>query len=80
MPLASGQYLRPSAGSVHARPGRMAMDAQGRKYLDALAGIGVSCLGHAHPQLVQAIATQAARVIHTSNIYEIPQQAELAAA
>ena len=39
----------------------------------------MSCLGHAHPQLVQAIATQAARVIHTSNIYEIPQQAELAA-
>ena len=39
----------------------------------------MSRLGHAHPQLVQAIATQAARVIHTSNIYEIPQQAELAA-
>ena len=57
----------------------MAVDAQGRKYLDALAGIGVSCLGHAHPKLVTAIAEQAARVIHTSNIYEIPQQAELAA-
>lgn len=54
-------------------------DAQGRKYLDALAGIGVSCLGHAHPRLVAAIGEQAARVIHTSNIYEIPQQTELAA-
>ncbi len=54
-------------------------DAQGRKYLDALAGIGVSCLGHAHPRLVAAISEQAARVIHTSNIYEVPQQTELAA-
>ena len=54
-------------------------DAEGRKYLDALAGIGVSCLGHAHPALVAAIAGQAARLIHTSNIYEIPQQTALAA-
>ncbi|WAI82508.1 MULTISPECIES: aspartate aminotransferase family protein [Achromobacter] len=54
-------------------------DANGRKYLDALAGIGVSCLGHAHPKLVAAISEQAARVIHTSNIYEIPLQEALAA-
>lgn len=54
-------------------------DANGRKYLDALAGIGVSCLGHAHPKLVAAISEQAARVIHTSNIYDIPQQEALAA-
>ncbi len=54
-------------------------DPEGRKYLDALAGIGVSCLGHAHPRLVRAISEQAARVIHTSNIYEIPQQTALAA-
>lgn len=54
-------------------------DANGRKYLDALAGIGVSCLGHAHPKLVAAISEQAARVIHTSNIYEVPQQEALAA-
>ena len=54
-------------------------DANGRKYLDALAGIGVSCLGHAHPKLVAAISEQAARVIHTSNMYDIPQQEALAA-
>lgn len=54
-------------------------DPEGRKYLDALAGIGVSCLGHAHPRLVRAISEQAARVIHTSNIYEVPQQTALAA-
>jgi len=46
--------------------------------MDCLAGIGVSCLGHAHPKLVTAISEQAAKVIHTSNIYEIPQQAALA--
>ncbi|MCX7890876.1 MAG: aspartate aminotransferase family protein [Burkholderiales bacterium] len=53
-------------------------DTAGRKYLDALAGIAVSGLGHAHPRLVRAIAEQAARVIHTSNIYEIPNQSALA--
>lgn len=53
-------------------------DAQGRRYLDALAGIGVSGLGHAHPKVVRAIADQAAKVIHTSNLYEIPLQSALA--
>ncbi|MET0679542.1 MAG: aspartate aminotransferase family protein [Burkholderiales bacterium] len=53
-------------------------DESGRKYLDALAGIAVSGLGHAHPRLVRAIAEQAARVIHTSNLYEIRRQSELA--
>jgi acetylornithine aminotransferase len=50
----------------------------GKQYLDALAGIAVSGLGHAHPRLVRAIADQAAKVIHTSNLYEIPLQSELA--
>ena len=53
-------------------------DEQGKKYLDALAGIAVSGLGHAHPALVRAIADQAAKVIHTSNLYEIPLQSRLA--
>lgn len=53
-------------------------DERGRKYLDALSGIGVSALGHAHPRLVAAISEQAARVIHVSNLYEVPQQAALA--
>ncbi len=52
--------------------------ADGKRYLDALAGIAVSGLGHAHPRLVRAIADQAAKVIHTSNLYEIPLQSELA--
>ena len=53
-------------------------DEAGRKYLDALAGIAVSGLGHGHPRLVRAIADQAAKVIHTSNLYEIRAQTELA--
>lgn len=53
-------------------------DTEGKRYLDGLSGIGVSCLGHAHPVLVKAIAEQAAKVIHTSNIYEVPLQEQLA--
>jgi acetylornithine aminotransferase len=53
-------------------------DTTGKRYLDGLSGIGVSCLGHAHPALVRAIADQAAKVIHTSNIYEVPLQEALA--
>lgn len=71
-------YARLPVSFTHGQ-GVWLWDALGRKYLDALAGIGVSCLGHAHPRLVAAISEQAARVIHTSNIYEVPQQAELAA-
>ena len=53
-------------------------DTDGKCYLDSLAGIAVSTLGHNHPALVAAIATQAGRVLHTSNLYRIPQQEELA--
>ena len=50
----------------------------GRMLLDALAGIAVSGLGHAHPKLVKAIAEQAGKIIHTSNLVNIPEQAALA--
>lgn len=50
----------------------------GRKIIDALAGIAVSGLGHAHPKLVKAIAEQAGKIIHTSNLVNIPEQAALA--
>lgn len=53
-------------------------DDSNKRYLDGLSGIGVSCLGHAHPALVKAISEQAARVIHTSNIYHVPLQEALA--
>jgi len=53
-------------------------DTDGNKYLDALGGIAVCTLGHAHPAVTKAISEQAARLIHTSNIYRIPAQEALA--
>jgi acetylornithine aminotransferase len=53
-------------------------DEAGRRYLDALAGIAVNGLGHAHPRLVRAIADQAGQLIHTSNIYRVLRQEQLA--
>ena len=49
-------------------------DAQGNKYLDALSGVAVNGLGHAHPKLVKAIQDQVAKMIHVSNIYHIAEQ------
>ena len=54
------------------------IDAAGKRYLDALAGIAVVSVGHCHPKLVQAITEQAQRLIHTSNIFEITLQERLA--
>ena len=53
-------------------------DTQGRKYLDALSGVAVCGLGHAHPEITQAICDQAGKLLHTSYWYEVPLQAELA--
>lgn len=49
-------------------------DTTGRRYLDALSGIAVCGLGHAHPAVTQAISEQAARLVHTSNLYQVPLQ------
>ena len=53
-------------------------DADGKKYLDFLAGVAVNNLGHCHPNVVQALQQQAATLIHCSNYYHIPSQIELA--
>lgn len=53
-------------------------DIEGKEYLDALSGIAVSTLGHAHPKLVSAISAQAGRMLHTSNLYQIREQEQLA--
>lgn len=53
-------------------------DVDGRKYLDCVSGIGVTSLGHAHPGLTAVIADQAATLLHTSNLYYHPFQAEAA--
>ena len=50
----------------------------GERYLDFGAGIAVNVLGHAHPHLVQALTEQAAKLWHTSNLYEIPEGERLA--
>lgn len=53
-------------------------DAEGKEYLDFLAGVAVNNLGHCHPRVVKALQEQAARLIHCSNYYQIPQQIDLA--
>ena len=70
-------YARLPVAFTHGQ-GVWLWDAQGKRYLDALGGIAVNTLGHAHPKLVQTLATQAGRLIHTSNIYQITEQENLA--
>jgi len=53
-------------------------DIEGKKYLDFLGGIAVNILGHAHPKLVAAVAAQAAKLIHVSNLYYTVEQTKLA--
>ena len=53
-------------------------DEQGRKYLDALTGVAVCGLGHAHPAVTQAVCDQAGKLVHTSNWYGIALQEQLA--
>ena len=53
-------------------------DTGGKQYLDALTGLAVCGLGHAHPAVAKALAEQAGNLLHTSNLYEIPRQTELA--
>jgi acetylornithine aminotransferase len=58
--------------------GCVVWDVDGNAYLDLVAGIAVSALGHAHPAIVQAVTDQAGRLAHTSNLYLHEQQVELA--
>jgi len=53
-------------------------DSEHRQYLDAISGIAVCGLGHAHPAVTQALCDQAATLVHTSNLYGVTLQAELA--
>ncbi len=58
--------------------GAYLFDTDGNRYLDALAGIAVCGLGHAHPAVTNAIQQQAETLLHTSNLYGIPLQTQLA--
>lgn len=53
-------------------------DTDGKQYLDALAGIAVCGLGHAHPAVTAAISAQAGKLVHTSNLYQVANQQQLA--
>jgi acetylornithine/N-succinyldiaminopimelate aminotransferase len=65
--------LAPTSGK-----GSWLFDEKGNRYLDFIAGIATNALGHGHPALVEAIQDQAGELIHCSNLYEIPLQAEVA--
>jgi len=78
MPHVLNTYGRLPIALSHGK-GCWLWDTEGRKYLDALGGIAVNTLGHAHPKLVPALQDQVARLIHTSNYYEVPLQEQLAA-
>ncbi len=53
-------------------------DTEGKRYLDALAGIAVNTLGHAHPRFTAALKAQITKLIHCSNVYQVNEQEQLA--
>ncbi|MDA0979220.1 MAG: aspartate aminotransferase family protein [Proteobacteria bacterium] len=53
-------------------------DSNGKRYLDALSGLAVVILGHANPAVARTLADQGSTLLHTSNLYHIPQQEQLA--
>jgi acetylornithine/N-succinyldiaminopimelate aminotransferase len=78
MPHVMNTYGRLPMALSHGR-GCWVWDTEGKRYLDALAGIAVNTLGHAHPKLVPALQDQAAKLIHCCNYYQVPLQEQLAA-
>ncbi|GAB4006204.1 hypothetical protein GCM10029992_56220 [Glycomyces albus] len=72
-----GNYGLPPV-AISEGQGRRVTDVDGNTYLDMIGGIAVSSLGHNHPALVEAIAVQAARLAHTSNLYLHEKEVELA--
>ncbi|MFC6669398.1 aspartate aminotransferase family protein [Marinobacterium aestuariivivens] len=71
-------YNRLSVAFDHGE-GAWLYDTDGNKYLDALSGIAVCGLGHAHPAVTHALCEQAGKLVHTSNLYTVPLQERLAA-
>lgn len=72
-----GVFGRPKAVLTRGQ-GCYVWDADGKRYLDLLAGIAVNALGHGHPDVVDAVCKQAASLIHVSNFFATPPQVELA--
>ena len=73
MPVYARSDVRPVRGE-----GAYLYDEAGRRWLDFASGIATNSLGHGHPHLVAAIARQAATLMHTSNLYQVPAQERLA--
>jgi len=69
-------YARKAISFTHGE-GAWLWDEQGERYLDALSGIAVCGLGHAHPAVATALSEQAQKLVHTSNIYRIQKQEQL---
>lgn len=69
-------YKRLPVSFTHGE-GALLWDRQERRYLDALSGIAVCGLGHAHPKVKEALCQQAGRLLHTSNLYQIELQEQL---
>ena len=78
MPHVLNTYGRLPMALSHGK-GCWLWDTDGKKYLDGLGGIAVNTLGHAHPKLVPALQDQIAKLIHSSNYYQVPLQEQLAA-
>jgi len=73
-------YKRPETAPVLVKgQGTRVWDAEGNDYLDFGGGIAVNCLGHAHPRLAKTLLDQASQLVHVSNLFFHPKQAELAA-
>ena len=72
-------YKRSATAPVLVRgKGARVWDAEGREYLDFGSGIAVNCLGHAHPRLAEVMRKQGEELVHVSNLFFHPKQAELA--
>jgi len=70
-------YARLPIAFTHGE-GAWLWDTDGKRYLDALSGIAVNTLGHAHPRYTAALNAQIGKLIHTSNLYQVPEQEQLA--
>jgi acetylornithine aminotransferase len=70
-------YARQPVAFTHGE-GVWLFDSNGRRYLDALSGIAVNTLGHAHPEFTAAQSAQVGKLIHVSNVYQIPEQERIA--
>ena len=77
-PHTMNTYGRLPVALSHGR-GLRVWDTEGKCYLDALAGIAVNTLGHAHPKLTPALQDQIGKMIHSCNYYHVPNQEALAA-